>query len=138
MNKVLIGVFLTCLAAAGHAGFYVDDDAPVEEMSKPQGQLAGAIRPQAERAEWVSEKGATLRKTLESWANRAGWDLEWSVVDGEDSIDYPLAGTLRSKGSIDQAVARVVRLYKAAEVPLKADISVGEKYIRITAAGTSK
>lgn len=148
MRKWCLGFVLVAMVGFSHAGFYVDDEpapavgssrdvgAPVS--SAPRGQLAGAIRPQAEQVEWVSEPGQTLKHALIAWAERAGWKLSWEVVDGEDDIDYPIPGVLRAQGSIDRAVGSIVRLYLKAEVPLKADISVNDRFIRIVSAGKSK
>lgn len=148
MRKWCLGILLAAMTGLSHAGFYVDDDpAPVVTSVRDavvavpagaRGALAGAVRPQAEQTEWVSEEGQTLKKALIAWAERAGWKLKWDVVDGEDDIDYPIPGVLRAQGSVDRAIATIARLYLKAEVPLKADISVRDRFIRIISAGKSK
>jgi len=54
-------------------------------------------------ATWSANRGDTLRKVLESWAARAGFELKWIA-----EYDYPMEATVRFNGSFEDAVRNLL------------------------------
>lgn len=122
-----IGMIAPCFA-----GVTIEDEA-VE--GKADMRLSASVRPEAEREQWAASKGMTLKTALQGWAKKANWDLQWSVIDSDEEIDYPIPSALVFEGTFDQAAARFVRLYKKAEVPLMIDINIEQRFARVSIEG---
>lgn len=129
MGVVLcIGVVVPCFA-----GVTIEDD--VAASGATITQLSASVRPEAEREQWSASKGMTLKTALQAWAKKADWDLQWSAIDGDEEIDYPLPSALVFEGTFDQAAAKFVRLYKRAEMPLLIDINIEQRFVRVSIEG---
>lgn len=131
MKSIFLALLTLWAVSPAFAGLTVIGDDTREDA--PPKSLQEAIRPEASINTWRSKPGTTLKDTLQDWAKLAKWNLMWSVVDGEDDINYPLPTPVEFQGSFDQVAARFVRLYQGAKVPLHADIDLQGKVIYITA-----
>lgn len=77
---------------------------------------------------WEAKKGSTLRKSVTSWAERAGWDLDWKAHD----LDYPIEAPLRFEGSFEDAIGKLFPLYDQAERSFRVKGSRAQKLLIIS------
>ena len=62
---------------------------------------------------WVVADGQTLREVLQSWCDKAGWDLVWTT-----SREYPIEASAVFKGRfVDVASALVRNFERATPIP---------------------
>ena len=62
---------------------------------------------------WVVAEGSTLRNVLQSWCDKAGWDLVWTT-----SREYPIEASAVFKGRfVDVASALVRNFERATPIP---------------------
>lgn len=80
------------------------------------------------RETWEAKKGSTLRKSVSSWAERAGWDLDWKAHD----LDYPIEAPLRFEGSFEDAIGKLFPLYDQAERSFRVKGSRAQKLLIIS------
>lgn len=82
----------------------------------------------APRETWEARKGSTLRKSVTSWAERAGWDLDWKAQD----LDYPIEAPLHFEGSFEEAIGKLFPLYDQAERSFQVKGSRAQKLLIIS------
>lgn len=132
MKKTLL--LLLVLPAFAWAALTVVDDYPALPMAKlavlapepgKQGVGASQIKPPEV---WIVEPGMYLSEVLAAWArSKPKWHVEWDT-----KTDYEIRAPLRFEGTIDEAVAQVIRLYERAEKPLRVEISRQQQLIYVT------
>lgn len=96
---------------------------------------------------WTMAKGVMLSDGLADWmeqtaagGDRYRWTLDWAAFDGvnrEHRVDYRIVAPLRFNGTIDQAVAQLVMLYKKSTKPLVVQINKDQRLIHIKLRGTN-
>jgi P-type conjugative transfer protein TrbG len=99
---------------------------PAAPAPLPAFKPAAAAAPSRET--WEAKKGSTLRKSVTSWAERAGWDLDWKAHD----LDYPIEAPLRFEGSFEEAIAKLFPLYDQAERSFRVNGSRAQKLLIIS------
>lgn len=100
--------------------------APAAIAPLPAFKPAAAAAPSLET--WEAKKGSTLRKSVTSWAEKAGWDLDWKAHD----LDYPIEAPLRFEGSFEEAIAKLFPLYDQAERSFRVKGSRAQKLLIIS------
>lgn len=103
--------------------------------------------PAVESRLWTMAKGVMLSDGLADWmeqtaaaGERYRWTLDWAAFDGvngERRVDYRIVAPLRFNGTIDQAVAQLVMLYKKSTKPLEVKISKEQRLIHIKLRGAN-
>ena len=78
----------------------------------------------------VSPNDATLRRALNKWAQRAGWQLVW-----EASVDVPISVNASFTGDFNTAVKGLFQSLSAADVNLSAVLYSGNRVLRVTESG---
>lgn len=84
---------------------------------------------------WRLEKGKSLKQNLRAWAERAGWNLEWSP---DVNVDYPithsavLTGKFVGKGGV---VDQLLYSLREMDKPLRAEFHTRNSVLLITNAG---
>lgn len=87
------------------------------------------IKPLPEQ--WViAASDTTLRRALNKWAVRAGWQLVW-----EASVDVPINVTASFEGDFRTAVKRLFQSLSAADVNLNGMLYAGNRVLRVTESG---
>lgn len=87
------------------------------------------IKPLPEQ--WViAASDTTLRRALNKWAVKAGWQLVW-----EASVDVPINVTASFEGDFRTAVKRLFQSLSAADVNLNGMLYAGNKVLRVTESG---
>ena len=82
---------------------------------------------------WILREGASLKKSLEQMAARAGWHLQWAL----NGVDYTVPADVILFGDFDgdnSAILQVMEAYKTAEIPLKASFWIGNRTLVIERA----
>lgn len=82
---------------------------------------------------WILREGASLKKSLEQMAARAGWHLQWTL----NGVDYTVPADVILFGDFDgdnPVILQVMEAYKTAEIPLKASFWVGNRTLVIERA----
>lgn len=82
---------------------------------------------------WILREGASLKKSLEQMAARAGWRLQWTL----NGVDYTVPADVILFGDFDgdnSVILQVMEAYKTAEIPLKASFWVGNRTLVIERA----
>lgn len=74
---------------------YVDEEST--------GQIQDQVR------SWVVAEGQTLREVLQSWCDKAGWDLVWTT-----SREYPIEASAVFKGRFMDVASALVRNFERA------------------------
>ena len=94
----------TCAKNSGDNGEIVVNEYVEEESS-------GAVQDQVRS--WVVADGQTLREVLQSWCDKAGWDLVWT-----SAREYPIEASAVFKGRfVDVASALVRNFERATPIP---------------------
>ncbi|MGD1524388.1 toxin co-regulated pilus biosynthesis Q family protein [Vibrio owensii] len=84
---------------------------------------------------WRLEKGLSLRKNIDKWAQKAGWSLEWDKdLDVDYVIEHGAVLTGQFVGS-DGVVAKILASMEDREVPLKARFYKNNNVLLIKQAG---
>lgn len=97
---------------------------------------------------WQAEKGSTLRRSLEAWAEKAActvpsaraagqtnWSVAWAARDPmAREVDYRIAVPLVIEGPISEAAKSVIRLYATARIPLGLDVHANQCLLHVFAA----
>lgn len=78
----------------------------------------------------VSPQDATLRRALNKWVQRAGWQLVWDA-----SVDVPINVDAKFTGDFNTAVKRLFQSLSAADVNLSAVLYSGNRVLRVTESG---
>lgn len=92
-------------------------------------KAAQPIKPLPEQ--WViAASDTTLRRALNKWAVKAGWQLVW-----EASVDVPINVTASFEGDFRTAVKRLFQSLSAADVNLNGMLYAGNKVLRVTESG---
>lgn len=92
-------------------------------------KAAQPIQPLPEQ--WViAASDTTLRRALNKWAVKAGWQLVW-----EASVDVPINVTASFEGDFRTAVKRLFQSLSAADVNLNGMLYAGNKVLRVTESG---
>ncbi|ODP35041.1 TcpQ domain-containing protein [Pandoraea sp. ISTKB] len=96
---------------------------------------------------WTMPKGVMLSDGLMDWMEQTGakgeryrWYLEWDAYDGpshEQRVDYRIVAPLRFNGTIDEAVAQLIMLYRKSSKPLNVQISKEQRLIHIKLRGSN-
>ncbi|MBD8792699.1 toxin co-regulated pilus biosynthesis Q family protein [Pseudomonas syringae] len=87
------------------------------------------IKPLPEQ--WViAASDTTLRRALNKWAVRAGWQLVW-----EASVDVPINVTASFEGDFRTAVKRLFQSLSASDVNLNGMLYAGNRVLRVTESG---
>ncbi|EGR3229762.1 toxin co-regulated pilus biosynthesis Q family protein [Vibrio antiquarius] len=87
---------------------------------------------------WVLTPGKTLKKNLEDWSKKAGWQLHW---DDALKVDYmiehkaTMTGKFLDSGDEDGVITQVLDSLADAHVPLRAEFYKKNKVLLITEAG---
>lgn len=93
--------------------------APVKVIPKPL-----PVKP---KQVWVAEAGSTLRETIEQWAAKAGWHVDWKPED----LNYGISGSIRIEGSFEEAASQLFAYYEHAERPMEVPASRSQKLLRV-------
>ncbi|MBN3729342.1 hypothetical protein G3N98_00090 [Burkholderia sp. Tr-20390] len=136
------------LADAGIDGRFDGDNLVVG--AAPVAVAAPVAPPQDPAVEtrlWTMAKGVMLSDGLADWmeqtaapGDRYRWTLDWAAFDGvnrEHRVDYRIVAPLRFNGTIDQAVAQLITLYKKSTKPLIVQINKDQRLIHIKLRGTN-
>lgn len=62
---------------------------------------------------WTANSGTTLRETIQRWATKERYTLDWQAPD----LDYPIVAPLEFEGSFESAVAAIFTLYDKSKRP---------------------
>ena len=85
----------------------------VNDSYEDDDEEEGSVAIQDQVRSWVVAEGNTLREVLQSWCNKAGWDLVWST-----SREYPIEASAVFKGRfVDVASALVRNFERATPIP---------------------
>jgi len=77
---------------------------------------------------WDAPVGSTLRRSVEAWAKRAGWQVVWTA----DDLDYPIEAALHFKGTFAEAIAQVFPLYDGAPRSFIVDGSSSQRIVHVS------
>lgn len=77
---------------------------------------------------WDAPVGSTLRRSVEAWAKRAGWQVVWTA----DDLDYPIEAALHFKGTFAEAIAQVFPLYDSAPRSFIVDGSSSQRIVHVS------
>ncbi|WP_288463448.1 TcpQ domain-containing protein [uncultured Pseudomonas sp.] len=77
---------------------------------------------------WDALVGSTLRRSVEAWAKRAGWQVVWTA----DDLDYPIEAALHFKGNFAEAIAQVFPLYDGAPRSFIVDGSSSQRIVHVS------
>lgn len=96
---------------------------------------------------WTMAKGVMLSDGLMDWMEQTGakgdryrWSLEWDAYDGpshEQRVDYRIVAPLRFNGTVDEAVAQLVMLYRRSSKPLIVQINKEQRLFHIKLRGSN-
>lgn len=78
----------------------------------------------------VTPADGTLRTALQSWAEKAGWQLHW-----EAGVDVPITVSATFNGDFREAVKRLFSALSASDVALNALLYTGNNVLRVTESG---
>jgi len=78
----------------------------------------------------ISANDATLRRALNKWVQRAGWQLVWDA-----SVDVPINVDAKFTGDFNTAVKHLFQSLSAADVNLSAVLYSGNRVLRVTESG---
>jgi hypothetical protein len=78
----------------------------------------------------ISSQDATLRRALNKWVQRAGWQLVWDA-----SVDVPINVDAKFAGDFNTAVKHLFQSLSAADVNLSAVLYSGNRVLRVTESG---
>jgi defect-in-organelle-trafficking protein DotC len=81
---------------------------------------------------WTAAAGSTLRETVEAWAKKAGWHVDWKPED----LNYGISGSIRIEGSFEEAVGQLFAYYEHAERPMEVPASRSQKLLRVIEKNT--
>lgn len=96
-----------------------------ESTSAPIKQMVPALPPQPI---WLAKTGSTLRESITTWADEAGWNVLWMPED----LDYPIIADLRYEGTFEHAVTKIFRAYEESERPFWVDGNATQKALIVT------
>lgn len=118
----------------------------VGEMPQMAEPISPAQAPNAPRL-WTMAKGVMLSDGLMDWMEQTGakgdryrWSLEWDAYDGpshEQRVDYRIVAPLRFNGTVDEAVAQLVMLYRRSSKPLIVQINKEQRLFHIKLRGSN-
>ncbi|WP_323025687.1 TcpQ domain-containing protein [Castellaniella sp.] len=74
---------------------------------------------------WDAVSGTTLRKTIEGWSSKEGWDVRWE----SELLDYPIEEPFSLVGKYLDVITRTFELYKDAKRPFKVEIYPSQKLV---------
>ncbi|MCA8050680.1 TcpQ domain-containing protein [Burkholderia arboris] len=147
-NDSRLAIARKILADAGIDGRFDGDNLVIG--AAPAAFVVPAVTPQDPAVEsrlWTMAKGVMLSDGLADWmeqtaaaGERYRWTLDWAAFDGvnaERRVDYRIVAPLRFNGTIDQAVAQLVMLYKKSTKPLEVKISKEQRLIHIKLRGAN-
>jgi len=77
---------------------------------------------------WEAQVGSTLRRSVEAWAQRAGWQLVWDAPD----LDYPIEARLQFKGTFAEAIAQIFPLYDGAPRAFVVDGNTSQRIVHVS------
>lgn len=77
---------------------------------------------------WDAPVGGTLRRSVESWAKRAGWQVVWTAND----LDFPIEAALHFKGIFAEAIAQVFPLNDSAPRSFIVDGSSAQRIVQVS------
>ncbi len=96
---------------------------------------------------WTMAKGVMLSDGIQDWmeqtasgGERFRWTLDWDAFEGpnkEKRVDYKIVAPLRFSGSIDEAVAQLIVLYRKSPQPLVVQINLDQRVIHIKLRGSN-
>ena len=78
---------------------------------------------------WVVADGQTLRKVLQSWCDKEGWDLVWAT-----SLEYPIEASAVFKGRFVDVAAALIRNFERATPIPYAKFYKGNRVIVVSTA----
>ncbi|WP_249204690.1 TcpQ domain-containing protein [Burkholderia cenocepacia] len=147
-NDSRLAIARKILADAGIDGRFDGDNLVIGAAAAAV--VVPAVTPQDPAVEsrlWTMAKGVMLSDGLADWmeqtaaaGERYRWTLDWAAFDGvngERRVDYRIVAPLRFNGTIDQAVAQLVMLYKKSTKPLEVKISKEQRLIHIKLRGAN-
>lgn len=118
----------------------------VGEAPQTAESASPAQAPNAPRL-WTMAKGVMLSDGLMDWMEQTGakgdryrWSLEWDAYDGpshEQRVDYRIVAPLRFNGTVDEAVAQLVMLYRKSSKPLIVQINKEQRLFHIKLRGSN-
>lgn len=62
---------------------------------------------------WTATSGTTLRETIQQWATKEHYTLDWQAPD----LDYPIMAPLNFEGSFEVAISSIFALYDKSPRP---------------------
>lgn len=62
---------------------------------------------------WIATSGTTLRETIQQWATKEHYTLDWQAPD----LDYPIMAPLNFEGSFEVAISSIFALYEKSPRP---------------------
>ncbi len=80
--------------------------------------------------EWKLNPELTLSENFGSWVEKIGWRLDWT-----SSHDYVVSHEVVYRGTIQQAIEKVLEFYQSAPIPLNANFYTGNSVLVIEPAG---
>lgn len=96
---------------------------------KPKGlDVKPQAMPSKPKETWTVPAGSTLRETVEAWAKRAGWHVDWQPED----LNYGISGSIRIEGSFEDAIGQLFAYFEQAERPMVVIASRSQTLIRVT------
>ena len=88
-----------------------------------------AVYMQDEVRSWVVASGQTLREVLQSWCDRAGWDLVWTTAR-----EYPIEASAVFKGRFMDVASALIRNFERATPIPYAKFYKGNRVVVVSTA----
>lgn len=139
-----ISIARKMLADVGLEGRF-DGDNLLINVAGTTGSTASAVDPSTVPRQWTIPRGVMLSDGLADWIEQSGaygehnkWSMDWKAYDPltGDKIDYPVPAPIHLYGTIDQAAAQLIWLYRKSKRPLHIDISKEQRFIHISLRGS--
>lgn len=126
MSLLMVALMLAFTAKA-QAAFLVEKTV---EAAPPAANQAPAdtVKSTNPRGEWEVVAGSSLRTTIETWAQRAGWrHVSWEIDN-----DFEVQAYSMFSGEFESAIAELIQAINHGGSTLRAGFYEGNLVIRIT------
>lgn len=74
---------------------------------------------------WTATSGTTLRETIQQWATKEHYTLDWQAPD----LDYPIMAPLNFEGSFEVAISSIFALYDKSPRPFLVEGKRKQKWL---------
>lgn len=105
---------------------------PAADAPADQASTGSAANEPVGEGEWRIEKGQWLYQTLSSWAEKAGWTVEWNMPR-----DFLLAHGAVFQGDFVSVAREILSHYADADPPLEAHFYRGNRVLLVKERGAS-